>query len=160
MKSEVETFLKENDIEYVLHEHKAVYTCEEAEEHCGMIGGISCKNLFVKDKKAGDYFLVVLPAEKRADLKKIQQLIGVKKITFAKPEELLNVLALEPGSVSPLGLLNDKEKQVMTYIDSELWEADAVSFHPNINTETLEFKQSMFHKVLDDMKVKFEIIEL
>lgn len=97
----IERFLRSNGIDFVLHEHPAVYTCEEAEKYCGDIPGLSCKNLFLRNKKHDRYFLVILPATKKADLKKLSEAAG-EKLTFASPEELKDKLGLEPGSVSPL----------------------------------------------------------
>ena len=61
----VEQYLEDNHISYIMHEHPAVYTCEEAETHCGNIPGLACKNLLLKDQKGKRYVLVVLPATKK-----------------------------------------------------------------------------------------------
>jgi Ala-tRNA(Pro) deacylase len=95
----VEDFLKSKGIEYILHEHPAVYTCEEAEKYCGDIPGLACKNLLLKGKKSGRYFLVILPAEKRADLKKIGETVGDQKINFYSPEDILEKIVIEQGAV-------------------------------------------------------------
>src|SRR3989338_807524 len=134
----VEKYLQDNQIKYVLHEHPAVYTCEEAEKFCGDIPGLACKNLLLKDKKGRRYFLIVLPAEKRADLKQIGKTVGEKRVCFAHAEALEEKLGLEPGAVSPFGLLNDKNLDVEVFIDEEVYNADIVSFHPNRNTASLE----------------------
>src|SRR3990167_8246235 len=110
----VEDFLKSHNIQYALHEHPAVSTCEEAEKYCGDIPGLACKNLLLRDKKGRRYFLFVLPAEKRADLKQIGEIVGEKRVSFANAEALKEKLGLEPGAVSPFGLLNDKKaKQLL-----------------------------------------------
>lgn len=154
----VEDFLKSKGIEFILHEHPAVYTCEEAEKYCGDIPGLACKSLFLKGKKSGRYFLVILPAEKRADLKKIGETVGDKQITFASPEALLEKLGLEPGSVSPFGLLNDKNHEVEIYIDQKVYDAKIVSFHPNRNTASLELSGAMFCKFLQAIENKTQVI--
>lgn len=156
----VEDFLKSNDITYILHEHPAVYTCEEAEKYCGDIPGLACKNLLLGGKKSGRYFLVILPAEKRADLKKIGEIVGDKQITFAGPEILLEKLGLEPGAVSPFGLLNDKNHEVEVYIDKKVYYADIVSFHPNRNTASLELTGNMFRKFLKAIENRTKMIDL
>ena len=154
----VEQYLRTNQIEYVLHEHPAVYTCEEAEKYCGDIPGLACKNLLLKDKKGRRYFLIVLPAEKRADLKKIGKTVNEKKVSFASPEALKEKLGLEPGAVSPFGLLNDTSHEVEVYVDKKVYNADIVSFHPNRNTASLELTGDMFRKFLQALENKVHVI--
>lgn len=155
----VEEYLQDNQIKYVLHEHPAVYTCEEAEKHCGDIPGLACKNLLLKDKKGRRYFLIVLPAEKRADLKGIGKTVGESKVSFASPEALKEKLGLEPGAVSPFGLLNDKNHEVEVYVDEKVYNADIVSFHPNRNTASLELTGEMFRKFLQAIENKVHVIK-
>ncbi|QQR83993.1 prolyl-tRNA synthetase associated domain-containing protein [Candidatus Peregrinibacteria bacterium] len=144
----VESYLVSKDIEFKKHEHPAVFTCEEAEEHCGMIPGLACKNLFLRNKKKTRFLLVVLSAKKQADLKKVSELAG-DKFGFASPDLLKEKLDLEPGSVSPFGLLNNHEHDVEVYVDETVYHADIVSFHPNRNTATLELTGPMFQKFLE-----------
>ncbi|MBI5152067.1 prolyl-tRNA synthetase associated domain-containing protein [Candidatus Peregrinibacteria bacterium] len=158
--TDVEQFLKSNQIEYVLHEHPAVYTCEEAEKYCADIPGLACKNLLLRDPKGERYFLAILPAKKRLDLKKLGDIVGIKKITFATHEALQEKLGLETGAVSPFGLINDKNNEVELYIDEELYNADIVSFHPNVNTASLELSRDMFHKFLEKINHKVNVITL
>lgn len=158
--SNVEDFLKSNNITYILHEHPAVFTCEEAEKYCGNIPGLACKNLLLKGKKSERYFLIILPAEKRADLKKISEMVNEKQITFASPKNLLEKLSLEPGSVSPFGLLNDKNHEIEVYVDKKVYYADIVSFHPNRNTASLELSGEMFQKFLKIIENKTTIVDL
>ncbi len=156
----VEDFLKSHDIKYVLHEHPAVYTCEEAEKYCKNVPGLACKNLLLTDKKGRRYFLVVLPAAKRTDLKKFSEIVGESKVTFASPEALQEKLGLEAGAVSPFGLLNDKNKEVEVYVDKDVYDANVVSFHPNRNTASLELSGEMFHKFLETIENKTKILLL
>ena len=156
----VEQFLKSNDIKYILHNHPAVYTCDEAEKYCGNIPGVACKNLFLRDQKCIRYFLVILPAKKQTDFKKFAGLAGVDKVTFADSESLKEKLGLKSGAVSPFGLLNDKNQEVELYIDSEIYNADIVSFHPNVNTASLELTKEMFHKFLQVINHKNNVIDL
>ena len=156
----VEDFLKSHNIQYALHEHPAVSTCEEAEKYCGNIPGLACKNLLLRDKKGKRYFLVVLPAKKRSDLKEFAEIVGEGKVSFASPEALLEKLGIEKGAVSPFGLLNDTKHEVEVYVDREVYNADVVSFHPNRNTASLELSGEMFHKFLRAIENKIKIIDL
>lgn len=144
----VAEFLKENKIDYVMHEHPPVYTCEEAAIHCSDIPGIASKNLLLKDKKSEKYFLVIIAADKKLDNRQMQDFSGAKKIRFGNPDELDSLMGLTPGSVSPLGLINDTENNIIVLIDQDVWESDIVSFHPNRNNATLEIKKDMFHKLM------------
>ena len=156
----VKKFLESHRIEYVLHEHPAVYTCEEAERCCGNIPGLACKNLFLRDSRGKRFFLAVLPAKKRADLKKLGRILGVDKITFADSESLRDKLGLEAGSVSPFGLINDTIGEVELCLDKDVYIAETVIFHPNVNTASLELSRRMFRKFLQIIDHEVTIVEL
>lgn len=157
---QVEKYLKENGVEYKKHEHPPVYTCEEAEKYCKHIPGTASKNLLLRDDKKRRYFLIISPDYKQTDLKKLAETVGVKRITFASPKDLKEKLGLEPGAVSPFGLINDAEAQVEVYVDTDIYESDIVSFHPNENTATLELTQETFRKFLNSLPHKTNIIQL
>ena len=95
-----------------------------------------CKNLFLRNQKGNRHYLVVLEHSKRADLKAVADQIGDGKLSFASPERLMTHLGLTPGSVSPFGLINDRDHAVRVVLDRDLKSADALAFHPNINTAT------------------------
>lgn len=158
--TQVEKFLHEKNISYVMHHHPPVFTCEEAEIHCKNIPGTPGKNLFLRDRKSERFFLVILPAHKKADLKKIGEIVNDKKISFGNPEKLREKLGLYPGAVSPFGLLNDKNAEVNVYIDREMYDTQIVNFHPNSNSASVELTQEMFHKFLATLPHKIEVIEI
>jgi len=160
MINNVEQYLQANQIKYVLHEHPAVFTCEEAEKYCGDIPGLPCKNLLLRDKKKRRYFLLILPAEKRANLKKIGKTVGESKVSFASLEVLKEKLGLESGAVSPFGLLNDKNHEIEVYVDRVIYNADIVSFHPNRNTASLELTGKMFRKFLQIIRNDIHVVYL
>lgn len=141
----VKQFLSSNKIKYIIHSHPAVFTCQEADIHCHHIPGIASKNLFLRNNTGNRYFLIILPATKKIDLKVLSLLINQKKISFASPEKLNKNLGVSSGSVSIFGLLNDKDNKVETYIDEDIYSANIVGFHPNINTATVELSKKMFH---------------
>ncbi|MHA1199635.1 MAG: prolyl-tRNA synthetase associated domain-containing protein [Candidatus Heimdallarchaeaceae archaeon] len=159
MDSKLEKWLKKRKIEYKLHTHPAVFTVEEAKKHCSFIPGLHCKNLFLKEK-TGDkrYFLVTLPSEKRLELRTLEMLLSSSKLTFAKEEELQKYLGLSTGAVSALGLINDGNKEVLFVVDREVWDAEIVSFHPNINTETVELTQEAFHRFIIATENQYRIL--
>ena len=157
---DVKEFLSAHHIEYISHEHPAVYTCEEAERYCDSIPGVSCKNLFLRNKKGKRFFLVILLAEKQTDLKKFAILAQEGRISFASSESLQEKLGLHAGSVSPFELLNDSNYSVELWIDRDIYDANIVSSHPNVNTETLELSKNMFHKFLQVIDYKIHVIDL
>lgn len=155
----IKQYLKEKQIEFKSFEHPAVYTCEEAEKHSYTQGikGIHSKNLFLKNRKSNKFFLVLLPAKKQFNFKIFEGILN-EKLKFANENNLKEILNLTPGAVSPFGLINDKEHKVKVLIDKEIWESDFVSFHSNINTETLELTKENFHKYIKSLNNEVEII--
>lgn len=158
--AKLEKYLKENQIDYILHEHPAAFTCEDADKFCTHIPGLDCKNLFLKTRKGRRHILVILPANKRADLKQIAEILNEKKVSFANAEVLQQKLGVAPGSVSPFCLINDPNQEVEVYLDKEVSDAKIVGFHPNINTATLELEQKMFQKFLDSLSHDVIVIDL
>lgn len=156
----VEDFLKKNGIEYKIHEHPPVFTCEEADKHCGHLPGLSCKNLFLRNKKGDRHILVILPAAKRADLKWIAEIIGDTKPSFASPDRLMEKLHLTPGSVSPFGLINDTKNEVEVIVDKEVHDADIMTFHPNRNDASLELTKAEFQKYLEIIGNNIRVIQI
>ena len=143
---DVEAWLDDHAIAYVVHEHPPVFTCDELAAYS--IPGLSCKNLFLRDQKKRRYFLVVLPAAQRTDLTHIGEVVGERKLSFANPESLLERLGVTPGAVSPFGLLNDSTHSVEVFIHAEVAGAEVVHFHPNRNTASLELTHYLFQKFL------------
>lgn len=159
MKS-VEEFLKANNIEHIIHEHPAVFTCEEAQRYCSNVPGVASKNLFLRDDKKRRYFLVILDSKKKADLKNLAKILDIKRVSFANDDELKEKLGLEPGSVSIFGLLNDKNVEVELFIDKDFYESSVVNFHPNRNTASVELKKEMLEKFLNTIEHKVNIIDI
>ena len=127
--------LEKLNIKYKEIEHEAVFTVEQAKHLKNKIDGIGCKNLFLKDKNE-KYFLLVLEDTKRANINKISKLLNAKHLSFASQDELKNILSLEQGSVTPLGIINDKDNKVVVLFDKNL-EGKEILVHPNINTRTI-----------------------
>ena len=126
--------LKKLNITYNLVEHKAVFNCEQAQKVKKLIDGVGCKNLFVTDKN--NFYLIVTQDDKRIDLKSIAQKVGTKRLSFCSEQQLMDILKLQIGSVSPFGIINDAECKVTLLIDNQLKDKKLL-FHPNVNTCTL-----------------------
>jgi len=160
MEDSLKQWLAEHNIQYVLHTHPAVFTVPEAREHCGHIPGTHCKNLFLKNKKSGQLYLITIPHEKRLDLNTFRRMIDAPKIRFAGPEDLSEILGISAGAVSPLGLINDTNHEVIFMVDEIIWNADEICCHPNVNTETLQIPRSDFQKLIKATGTSLEVKNL
>jgi Ala-tRNA(Pro) deacylase len=144
----VKARLDQLGIGYERHEHPPVATVEEAEVHWAGIDATHCKNLFLRNQKGNRHYLVVLVHSKKADLRKVADQIGDGKLSFASPERLMTHLGLSPGSVSPFGLIHDRDRAVRVVLDRDLKSAARLSFHPNINTATYVVSAADFERFL------------
>jgi Ala-tRNA(Pro) deacylase len=160
MEDSLKQWLADHNIQYILHAHPAVFTVPEARIHCGYIPGTHCKNLFLKNKKTGQLYLVTLPHEKRLDLNRFRKLIGAPKVRFADPEELSEILRITAGAVSPIALVNDINNKVIFMVDEKIWNAKMICCHPNVNTETLQIPGSDFRKLIKATGTSMEIKNL
>jgi Ala-tRNA(Pro) deacylase len=141
--------LTELAIPFTRHEHPPVATVDEAAQHWAGIDATHCKNLFLRNQKGTRHYLVVLTATKKADLRALADQIGDGKLSFASPERMMTHLGLTPGSVSPFGLINDREHAVRVVLDRDFQQATRLAFHPNINTATFTVAAADFKKFLD-----------
>lgn len=135
---EILEVLDKLNIKYEIQEHKPAYTVDDLKDVFLNMEGIGCKNLFLKDAKK-NLFLYTLPEDKRADLKTLPEKINSKRLSFANENDLQTYLGLIPGAVTPLGIINDKEKKVTVVLDKEL-KNNKVLIHPNRNTATISIK--------------------
>jgi Ala-tRNA(Pro) deacylase len=135
-------------IAFVRHEHPPVATVEQAEEHWAGLKGAHCKNLFLRNNKGNRHYLVIAPVTRGIDLKRLNIQLGEDRLSFASPERLKRVLGLEPGSVSPFGLIHDAGREVRVVLDRSLKDSAFLGFHPNINTATLEISLADLEKFL------------
>jgi Ala-tRNA(Pro) deacylase len=116
-------------------EHAPVFTVEEAQALRGEIPGAHCKNLFLKDEK-GSVWLIVCLEDARIDLKAAPARIGSKRLTFGKADLLMEVLGVEPGSVSPFGLINDAAVRANVILDEDMIKEELLNYHPLRNDAT------------------------
>jgi Ala-tRNA(Pro) deacylase len=144
----VYTTLAELGIPYDRYEHPPVATAAAAEEHWASIDAVHCKNLFLRNQRGDRHYLVIIVHTKRADLRAVANQIGDGKLSFASADRLQTHLGVTPGSVSPFGLIHDRERHVRVVLDRELKSAQRISFHPNINTVTLTLAYSDFERFL------------
>lgn len=135
-KTETYQYLTEHNIVYEVSEHKAVFNMEEAESLDLPYPECDAKNLFIRDDKKQNYYLITVKGDKRVDLKEFRKQHGLCALSFASPEELSAVMGLIPGAVTPLGILNDVERRVHFYLDKSFI-GGKIGVHPNDNTATI-----------------------
>jgi Ala-tRNA(Pro) deacylase len=135
-------------ISFIRHEHPPVATVEEANQHWAGIDAMHFKNLFLRNPKGDRHYLVVVQSVKRVDLKSLAAQIADGRLSFGSPERLMKHLGLTPGSVSPFGLINDRDHSVRVMLDRDVKTAARVAFHPNINTATLTVATADFLRFL------------
>ena len=127
--------------------HPPFFTVEEGRPYHDQIPGLHAKNLFLKDRK-GQLWLVVLPAEKKADLNKLEKRLSAPRFSFGKPELLLETLGVPPGSVTPFALINDKDKKITLVIDEDMLHSEELNFHPLHNEASTIIKADDFLKMV------------
>ena len=130
-------FLDANGFVYRRSEHPAVFTCAEAELHRPGAAAVSTKNLFLCDKKARRFFLVVTACDKTVKLDQLSARLGVPHLRFGAEENLMRLLGVTRGAVTMMGLVNDREHLVELWIDAEIWQGEYFLSHPLVNTATL-----------------------
>ena len=160
-KKEIYDFLDSKGIAYEITEHKAVYNMEERAEIDLPYPEDNAKNLFVRDKKKRNFYLITVRGDKRVDLKAFRQAHGTKALSFASSDDLLAIMKLEPGSVTPLGLLNDDEIRVEFYLDKSFPEGNArIGRHPNDNTATVWLKIKDLLDLIEEHGNMVHIVEI
>ena len=158
-KDDLIKILNDNGFEYFVEEHAPLFTVEDSKSLRGQIEGAHSKNLFLKDAKS-NFFLISIEESASIDLKKTMQQIQSKKLSFAKPEYLQDILGIEPGSVSPFALLNDTKKQVKFYLDRSFLDSETVNFHPLINTATVNISPQNLIELIEKYHNPVNYIDL
>ena len=152
--------LKKLEIEYELYEHEPLYTIEAAEELDKKTGVDICKNLFLSTRHSTEFYLILMPGNKRFNSGKVSKQLGVPRMTFAKDEFLNQYLGIMPGSVTPLGLINDTEHTVNFIIDKDVMSMEKIAIHPCINTATVIIKLSdLLEKILPYTGHSYRVID-
>jgi len=119
-----------------------------------------CKNLFLRNHKGNKHYLVIFECSKQLNISDLEQRLKQGKLSFASSERMEKYLGLSPGSVSPFGLMNDKEHAVYLFIDKQLMNAPSLSFHPNDNTASVVIATVDFFRFLTLCGNQYEFIEL
>jgi Ala-tRNA(Pro) deacylase len=162
MKGQSELYLlfEKLNIQFEYHEHPPLATIEDAKIHWENYNSGKCKNIFFRNHKGDKHYLVVLEHLRQLDIHDLEKRLKQGKLTFASDQRLKKYLGVEPGSVSPFGLINDREKHVHLFIDEKLKDFERLAFHPNLNTASLVISKNDFLKFLDFTGNTYEFIRL
>ncbi len=159
-KQEVYDFLTSRGIEYEVTEHGAVFNMEEMSHVELLHPEADAKNLFVRDDKKRNYYLITVRGDKRVDLKKFREEHSTRQLSFASENDLMSLLGLIPGAVTPLGILNDSEKKVKLFLDEELLKCGLIGVHPNDNTATVWLKTTELIDIITEHGNEVEAVRI
>ena len=141
-------FLDSLGIKYKRTDHEAATTMEACNEIDAVLGVVICKNLFLCNRQKTKFYLLMMPGDKKFKTKELSSQINSARLSFAGPEDMLKYLDIEPGAVSVMGLMNDKECKVQLLIDEDVLEGEYIGCHPCVCTSSLKMRT-------DDVVKKF-----
>jgi Ala-tRNA(Pro) deacylase len=153
------SFMDTNGFVYQRMEHPAVFTFAEAELHRPKVPAVSTKNLFLCDKKARRFFLMVTDCEKTVRLDELSARLGVAHLRFGSEENLMRLLGVRRGAVTMMGLVNDTDYRVELWIDAEIWQGEYFMSHPLVNTATLALAKSELERFFSLTEHTFHLLE-
>lgn len=152
--------LHELNISFEYLEHPAAPTIEIAKQYWAGHDAKHCKNLFFRNHKGNQHYLVCLDCDQSMDIHDIEQQLHQGKLSFASEQRMMKYLGVKPGSVTPFGLINDEEHHVIVFLDSNLLNHEKVSFHPCINTASLIIRRDDLIKFLEYEGNRYEWVKL
>ena len=159
-KAETYRYLDSRGIAYEVTEHPAVYSMAQLDQVALPYPADDAKNLFVRDDKKRAYYLITVRGDKRVDLKAFRRRHGTRPLTFASDQDLMDILGLIPGAVTPLGLLNDQEHKVTFFLDKSFLEGSGlIGVHPNDNTATVWLKARDLLRLLEENGTQITLFE-
>ena len=163
-------YLEEHHIPYTHYTHPEGKTIEEAKRWWHDDGSVHCKNLFFRNHKGNVHYLVCFDCDHDLAIHDLEHRLKASlvaagkpapgKLSFASPERMMRYLGLQPGSVSPFGLINDKEHEVILFLDKNLLDAPSLSFHPNDCRGTVVISNEAFQDYLRSVGNTVEYLEL
>ena len=154
------SYLNERGIKHSWYTHDEAPTIEIARTQWRNDGSKHCKNLFFRNHKGNRHYLVVLDCEQDLDIHDLEKRLHQGKLSFASPQRMERYLGLQPGSVSPFGLINDLDNHVHLFLDANLKNYQSLSFHPNDNHATVVISQREFMRYLGEVGNSYEYIEM
>lgn len=156
----VTAYLNQLKINYELVKHPPIFTIDELDDHAIVNKHLIAKNLFLRNDNGKQHYLVTLCQDKIVDLKALRSQIGSSRLGFASEERLMKYIGLTKGSVTPMGVLNDNDNQVIVCVDKDLMTQSIVGVHPNTNEATLWIKPSDMIKAIKHHGNLVEMIDV
>lgn len=154
-------FLNSLGVSYQRIDHEAAMTMEACEEIDRTLEATICKNLLLCNRQETQFYLLMLPGDKVFKTKDLSTQIGSSRLSFAKAEYMEQYLNITPGSLSVLGLMNDKDKMVRLLIDEDVLRGEYIGCHPCINTSSLRLKtKDLVEKIIPAMEHEPTIVKL
>ena len=154
-KDEVIALLDERGVAYERVDHEAVFTMEAMDALNLPFANEVVKNLFLRDDKKRNYYLVVMVEDKPANIKALRATLEARPLRFASEDDLAKYLGLRGGAVSPFGALNDPEGIVQVVLDEDLRSYAGLGVHPNDNTATLHVPLDALLELFDDRGIPY-----
>ena len=133
-------FLDRLGIQYDRTDHEAAITMEACEEIDRVLGVVMCKNLFLCNRQKTRFYLLLMPGDKKFKTKELSSQIGSARLSFAGAEDMLKYLDIEPGAVSVMGLMNDRNHEVQLLIDKDILEEEYLGCHPCVCTSSMKIR--------------------
>ena len=127
-------------IEYERTDHERTDTMEACNEIDAILQVTICKNLFLCNRQKTNFYLLMMPGDKPFKTKELSSQINSARLSFASPEDMERLLDITPGSVSIMGLMNDKENAVQLLVDEDVLQGEYLGCHPCINTSSLKMR--------------------
>ena len=154
-------FLDFLGIEYDRVDHPEAKTMAACEEIDGVLGVVMCKNLFLCNRQKTNYYLLMMPGDKKFKTKELSAQIGSARLSFAEGEDMVNYLDIEPGSLSVMGLINDRDHAVRLLIDEDLLGEEYVGCHPCRCTSSMRLKTAdLLRKFLPATGHEYQAVHL
>ena len=159
-KNEIYDYLNKKNIKYEITNHEAVYTMEELSNIYVPYPEGNAKNLFLKDDKKKHYYLITVKGDKRVDLKEFRNKNNTRPLSFTSSNDLFNKMKLTPGSVTPLGLLNNEDKDIIYFIDRYFFDNNIIGVHPNDNTATIWLNPNHLIEIIKEHGNQVNIVKI
>jgi YbaK/prolyl-tRNA synthetase-associated domain protein len=152
--------LQELGITYDVVEHPPAFTTEQADSYIEGLEGVRTKTMFLTNKKKTQYYLLIMDDQKPLDMDDFKEQVGANRIRMASTESLAERMQLPAGTVSPFGLLNNEEKDILVYFDQDIVSEEIMTFHPNTNEKTIFIKTQDLFRFLESIGFNYEILNL
>lgn len=149
------------DLSYIRVDHDALPTIEACQEVDRLLSTEICKNLFLRNAQKTDFYLLLMPGNKKFKTAVLSKQIGSARLSFGEPEFMEQFMNLTPGSVTVLGLMNDKDNKVRLLIDKDILDQEYFGCHPCINTSSLKLlTRDLIDKILPAIHHPYTVVDL